>query len=316
MIEEDRAMTLGTNIQVGIAIPQIFPNGPLTMASIRDFVGRAEKLGYHSLWVQEQVLGDTAVLEPLSLLSYAAALTSTVKLGVSVLVLPLHNPVHLAKRLSSIDQMSQGRLVVGLGLGGATTMYPALGLPEEARVRRFVEGVGVIKALLETPAAQYTGRFFRLDGVAMEPKPVQKPHPPIWFGGRHPNALRRAVRLADGWMGAGSSSIADFKEQAGTVRRLLEASRRDLGAFTISKRVYIAVDRDEARAERRLREWFGSYYRNADMASKVSVWGSPAHCLETLAEIVAAGATHLLLNPVFDQKEHAEGLAAQLRLGR
>ena len=157
-----------------------------------------------------------------------------------------------------------------------------------------------------------SGEFWRFENVAMEPKPAQKPHPPLWFGAREAVALKRAARLGDGWMGAGSSSSADFVKQAELLRRFLDEAKRDPNEFPISKRVYIAVDDDRARAERRLRDWFGMRYKNADMASRVSIWGSRAECIDKLGEIVRAGAQHLLLNPVFDEMEHLELLASDV----
>ena len=149
----------------------------------------------------------------------------------------------------------------------------AFGIPLERRVRRFVEGIEVMKALWTQTTATFAGEFWTLDSISQEPKPVQQPHPPLWFGAREPAALRRAVRLGDGWMGAGSSSAADF-QAAGTKPPQFSRRRQTRPTtFSISKRVYIAVDTDKARAEARLRTWFGLRYRNADMASRVAVWG-------------------------------------------
>jgi alkanesulfonate monooxygenase SsuD/methylene tetrahydromethanopterin reductase-like flavin-dependent oxidoreductase (luciferase family) len=179
-------------------------------------------------------------------------------------------------------------------------------------MRRFVEGLQVLKALWTEPATTFTGTFWQFENVAMEPKPVQKPHPPIWFGARTAPALKRAVRHGNGWMGAGSSSTADFIKQSSLLRQFLGEAQRDPATFTISKRVYVAIDNDRDRAERRLREWFGVRYKNADMASQVSVWGSRAECLDKLGEIVQAGAQHLLLNPAFDDMEQLELLAQDI----
>ena len=110
-------MTTG-NTPCGIAIPQTFSSSPVDMQLIRKFLSKAETLEYDSLWVQEQILGDYPVLEPVSLLTYAAALTSRLRLGTSVLLTVLRNPLQLAKSLSSLDQLSQGRLTVGVGIGG------------------------------------------------------------------------------------------------------------------------------------------------------------------------------------------------------
>ncbi len=169
-----------------------------------------------------------------------------------------------------------------------------------------------MKALWTQPRASFEGEFWRFDKLPMEPKPAQQPHPPLWFGAREEVALRRAVRHGDGWMGAGSSSTADFVRQYALLRRLLDEAGRDPSTFAISKRVYLAIDDDRDRAERRLREWFGARYRSAEMAPRVSIWGSRAQCIDQLRELIRAGARHLLLNPVFDELEHLELLAREV----
>ena len=299
-------------VPVGIAMPQFFQEGPTDMELLRRWVARAEELDFDSLWTQEDITGDDPSLEPLTQLSYVAALTERVRLGVSVMVAPLRNPVQLAKALGSLDQMSHGRLTVGVGIGGRQNMYPAFGLTTDRRARRFVELLDVMKALWTEPQATYEGQFWQLDGVPMEPKPVQKPHPPLWFGGRHPDALRRAVRHGDGWMGAGSSTTATFLECVQQLNTFLEEAGRDPATFPISKRVYLAVDDNEKRAEERITTWFDNRYHNAPLGAEVSVWGSAAQCAEKLAEIVDGGAEMLMLNPMFDHMEHLEQLTEEV----
>jgi probable F420-dependent oxidoreductase len=300
------------NIPCGIAIPQSFADPSIDAGVIRQFIPRAEALGYEGLWVQEQIVGDAPILEPVTLLTYAAALTTKPHLGTSVLITVIRNPVQLAKTLASLDQLSHGRLIVGVGVGGPHVPEAVFGVPSEHRGRRFVEGLEVMKALWTQPKATMNGEYWRFENVAMEPKPAHKPHPPIWFGAREAVALKRAARLGDGWMGAGSSSTADFVKQVELLRRFLDEAKRDPNEFPISKRVYIAVDNDRARAERRLRDWFGMRYKNADMAPRVSIWGSRAECIDKLGEIVGAGARHLMLNPVFDEMEHLELFASDV----
>ncbi len=299
-------------VPVGIAMPQFFQEGPTDMELLRSWVARAEELDFESLWTQEDITGDDPSLEPLTQLSYVAALTTRARLGVSVMVAPLRNPVQLAKALGSLDQMSHGRLTVGVGIGGRQNMYPAFGLTTDRRARRFVELLDVMKALWTEPQATYEGQFWQLDGVPMEPKPVQKPHPPLWFGGRHPDALRRAVRHGDGWMGAGSSTTATFLECVQQLNTFLEEAGRDPATFPISKRVYLAVDDNEKRAEERITTWFDNRYHNAPLGAEVSVWGSAARCAEKLAEIVDGGAEMLMLNPMFDHMEHLEQLTEEV----
>jgi probable F420-dependent oxidoreductase len=299
-------------ISFGMGIPQSFDDLSAAASFLGRFLPRAEALGYEAAWVQEQILGDTPLLEPVTVITYAAALTSKLRLGTSVLITVIRNPVQLAKSLASLDQLSNGRIIVGVGVGGPHIPEAVFGVPSERRGQRFVEGLQVMKALWTQPRASMRGEFWQFADVAMEPKPAQKPHPPLWFGARDAVALRRAARLGDGWMGAGSSSSADFVKQSELLRRFLEEEKRDPEQFTISKRVYLAVDNDRARAERRLREWFGSRYKQADMASRVSIWGSRAECIDGLGDLIRAGARHLLLNPVFDEMEHLELLAGDV----
>lgn len=296
----------------GIAIPQSFAHSPIDVQLIREFLPKAEMLGYDSLWVQEQIITDSPILEPVTLLTYAAALTSKARLGTSVLLPVIRNPVQLAKSLASLDQLSQGRLTVGVGIGGRHVPEAVFGVSSEHRARRFVEALRVMKALWTQQSATVAGDFWRFENVPMEPKPVQQPHPPLWFGAREAAGLKRAVRHGDGWMGAGSTSSADFAQHVELLRRFLDEAKRDPATFPLSKRVYVAVDDNRDRAEWRLREWFALRYKNADMAPRVSIWGGRAECIDKLAALVRAGAQHLMLNPVFDEMEHLELLAHEV----
>ena len=125
-------------------------------------------------------------------------------------------------------------------------------------------------------------------------------------------ALKRAVQHGSGFIGAGSASTTDFKTLVPIALSELAETKRAPADFMIGKRVYLAVDKDRERAAKRLREWFGLYYGQADLAERVSVWGSAEECVERLREIVAAGARLLLLNPVFDMMEQMEVLASEV----
>ncbi len=299
-------------IELAVAIPQTFPDGRVEPRRIREFLARAERLGFVGAWVVEPVLGRIPSLEPVELLTWAAAHTERMRLGVAVLLTALRSPVHLAKSLGTLDHLSGGRLDVGVGLGGTTKVYPAFGLAPERRVARFVEGLRLVERLWTEPSVTFASEFFRLDAATMEPKPVQRPHPPLWFGGHHPNALRRAAEMGDAFMGAGSMSTAAFVEQVRTLHSALAAAGRDATTFGIGKRVYIALDRDRQRAERRLEEWFGAFYGRPALAAEVSVYGDAATCLEGLHRVTAGGARLLLLNPVFDELEQIEHFAEEL----
>ena len=307
-------MSADNTLLFGIGAPQVHTHLPVDLEEIRRYIERAEALGFHSLWVQEQA-GLRAVagaLEGVSMLSYAAALTRRIRLGSAVFLINLRNPIQLAKSLASLDQLSQGRLIVGVGLGGVTRLYEAYGLSPEHRVSRFVEALTLMKKLWTEENFTFEGKFWQIEKASLLPRPFQKPHPPVWFGANSPTALKRAVKHGSGFIGAGSSSSGDFKSKVQTVLSALAEAKKDSADFMIGKRVYLAVDRDRERAAKRLREWFGLFYGQADLADRVAVWGSAEECIERLKEIIAAGARLLLLNPVFNMMEQMEVLASEV----
>ena len=305
---------MADHLPCGIELPQVFFDGPVDMDHIRKFAARAETLAYDSLWLQERIVGDFPMLEPVTLLSYVAAITAKLKLGTSVILLPLRNPLQLAKAYSTLDVMSNGRAIMGVGLGGGHlgSHEDLFGYMREGRVTRFTEAVQIMKLLWTEPKANFQGRYWNFKDVSMEPKPMQQPRLPIIFGGHHENALRRAVKYADGWMGAGSSSSGSFIRESARLRDMLADAKRDPGTFHFAKRVYLAVDKDNARAERRIREWFGKRYKNADLGPKVSIWGGTTECTEKIQELVRAGAQQIVFNPMFDEMEHLEICAKEI----
>ena len=211
-----------------------------------------------------------------------------------------------------MDLMNGGRSIIGVGLGTAEKHYPPYVTPTDSRVSRFLEGLEILKAIWTKRQVTYRGRFWQFEKFDLEPKPIQNPHPPIWFGGRHPAALKRAVKHGDGWIGAGYSSISQFKEQAGLVRRYLDDAGRDPATFPIAKRVYITIDQDRARGQERMKEWFTRIYGDPDAATRVTVVGSIRECQEQLAEIISGGAQLIALNQVFDHMEHLELFAEEI----
>lgn len=301
-----------SRVRVAAGIPQAWTTGGIDRPRIRRFLERAEALGFESAWVVEQVLGTLPCLEPVELLSWAAALTSRIRLGTAVLLTPLRSPVHLAKSLATLDQLSGGRLDVGIGLGGNPKIYAAFGISAARRVARFNEGLRLMQALWTEPRVTFAGEFWQLENAALEPKPLQRPHPPLWVGAHHPDAFRRSVAWAKGFMGAGSATTATFAKEVALLRKLLTETGRDPGSIEIGKRVYVGVDRDRDRAGRRMAEYFGGFYGRAELAAEVSVWGSVDQVVAGLREVTAAGAELVMLNPVFDEVEQLEVLAAEI----
>jgi len=301
-------------MRFAISIPQIVPDGEFDPARFRAYMARAEALGFESAWTLEQTFGSIPHLSPLQTMSYAAACTERIRLGCVVFVTPLHSPVHLAKELSTLDQLSRGRIEIGVGTGGRHRMFSAFQVDPTSLVARFNEGLRLMKALWTEPRVSFDGRFWQLKDAGMEPKPFQKPHPPIWFGASHPDALRRAVRHGNGFFGAGSSTTKQFAEQVPIVRQALREAGRDAGNIRIAKRVYIAVDDDAQRARQRIAAALDRLYSyfGASGLEAVAVYGPPDACARSLREVAAAGAELILLNPLFDEAEQMERLVAEV----
>jgi probable F420-dependent oxidoreductase len=300
-------------MRFAIAIPQFYADGEFEPEQFRAYMGRAEELGFESAWTQESVLGTRAQLAPLEAMTYAAACTSRLRLGCAVFVTPLHSPVHLAKSLSTLDQLSRGRLEVGVGTGGKARPFAAFGMSPDRYVARFAEGLALMKALWTEPRVTFDGEFWQLKDAAMEPKPAQKPHPPVWFGANTEPALRRAIRLGDGFFGAGSSPTASFAAQVQIVRQALAETGREAGSFPVAKRVYIAVDDDAARARERVNEAMAQIYgQRIPSIESAAVAGTPADCVREVNAVAAAGAELILFTTVFDQPEQMERLASEV----
>src|SRR5215469_12035624 len=216
-------------MRFAIAIPQLYGDGEFDPAAFGVYLARVEELGFDSAWAQEHMLGPAPVLGPVETMTYAAACTRRLRLGCVVFVSTLYSPVHLAKSLSTLDQLSRGRIEIGVGTGGPRRPFAAFGVDPGRYVARFTEGLALMKALWTQSRVTFDGEFWQLNDAAMEPKPAQKPHPPVWFGANAEPALRRAVRLGDGFFGAGSAPTASFTSQVKIVRQALAEAGREPG---------------------------------------------------------------------------------------
>jgi len=203
-------------MKIGFALPNIGPVA--TQEAVSKVAQRAEALGYHSLWTVERLLYPVKpqtpypaspdgslpepykhVLDPLEALAFVAAQTKTITLGTSVLDMPFYNPVTLARRLTTLDFLSNGRLRVGLGLGWSKDEMDASGADMAHRGAMADEFLQVLKAIWTTDPVEFRGKYYKLPKSYIDPKPVQKPHPPIYLAAFAPPALKRVAALANGW---------------------------------------------------------------------------------------------------------------------
>jgi len=241
-------------MRIGFALPQhgdaARPEALLTIAR------RAEALGYQSLWVWERLLapvqpkapypiGDgthpeifKSVLDPLETLTFVAGHTSRVTLGTSVLILPWYNPALLGRRLSTLDVLSGGRLRVGFGVGWLPDEFEAVGVPWAERGKRADEALQVLKAIWTTDPVEFHGRYYRIPRSFIGPKPIQKPHPPIYMGAFTPAAMARIAREANGWSPVGMP-LAAIPEMFGTIKAMARDAGRDPDALEMVVRANV-----------------------------------------------------------------------------
>ncbi|HYZ55571.1 MAG TPA: LLM class flavin-dependent oxidoreductase [Streptosporangiaceae bacterium] len=301
-------------MRFAISIPQDFTDDSFDHDAFAAYLARAEELGFESAWTMEQVMGRVPRLSPLETMTYAAACTRRLRIGCSVFVSPLHIPVHLAKSIATLDQLSRGRLEVGFGTGGRGRMFPAFGITPDGLASRFTEGLRLMRVCWTEPEITFDGRFWQLDGAAMEPKPFQKPYPPVWLGGSAPAAVRRAARMADGFFGAGSTTTEQFAGQVQVLREALAEEGRDAAGFPVAKRVYITVDDDAERASDRMAAVLVRVYGETFGSTllPVAVTGPPEACVRGLREVADAGAELILLTVLSDDAAQMERLAAEV----
>jgi alkanesulfonate monooxygenase SsuD/methylene tetrahydromethanopterin reductase-like flavin-dependent oxidoreductase (luciferase family) len=303
-------------VRFSISIPQL-DYDRFDDAGMKAYLARAEELGFEGGWTMEQVVGGSPQIAPLQMLAYAAACTTRLRLGVGVLITTLHDPLQLAWALTAVDRLSHGRLEVGVGHGGNFRPFAAFGVEKATFISYFTEGIELMKAAWsDEPKVTFHGRFRDVDGLPIRPKPVQRPHPPLWIGGTAPKALARGVRLADAFLGAGSSTTAIFAKAVEIVRRELDEQGRDATRFTIGKRVYVTIDDDTARARKRVVDGLHRIYGNMKGIEDVPVSGTPDDVVRGLREVIDAGAQMILLNPVgtnvAEDREQMERLAAEV----
>ncbi|HXC27578.1 MAG TPA: LLM class flavin-dependent oxidoreductase, partial [Stellaceae bacterium] len=230
-------MALKDKIAFGMSLPHRSPD-PIDMAAVKAVAQRAESLGFRDLWVTENTLNEESMcFDPIPVLTYAAAVTSKIRVGASVVVLAVHHPAMVAHQWATLDYVSGGRAILGVGLG-REHHYRQFEVPEEGKVARFREEVALIRALWNEERVTFRGKFYNIENEVMSPRPVQKPMP-LWMGVGHPTAIKRTAELADGWMGSGGSRTAQFGQSVPILKDALMARGRDPENFPISKRIFM-----------------------------------------------------------------------------
>lgn len=268
-------------MQFGLHLPHLGRSASREV--LRGFAAAAEELGFDSLWVSDHVIvprqlasrypynetgefpfrAEAPFLDPIATLLFIAGCTERVRLGTAVLIVPYRNPVVQAKELATLDFVSGGRLVLGVGTGWMAEEFEALDVPFEHRGSRTNEYLRLITQLWSADDTSFAGRFYRLENVGFYPKPLQQPHPPIWAGGHSEPAFRRGAELCDGWLGA-NVSPDEVAAQFARVQFHARQAGRDPAALTLAARIPLRLGDDDQALARSV-----AGYRRAGVAELI-----------------------------------------------
>jgi probable F420-dependent oxidoreductase len=279
-----------TGLRIGFGLP--VSGSWATPANLATIARQAEELAFDSLWTFQRLLhpaeGDwgatyRAVQDPLTTLAYVAAITERVRLGVAVVNAPFYSPIVLAKQLTTLDQLAAGRLDVGLGLGWAAEEFAAVGVGQQRRGARLAEFVRCLQEIWAEDPVRFSGEFYQVPDALVRPKPVQRPHPPILLGGGAAQALRRAGRLADGWISASRHDLRHIGADIAVIKEAAVAAGRDADRLRFIVRAVIRpTDEPDDRPDRR------------------PLHGSIPQLRADLLELAAQGVTEAFIDLNFD----------------
>ncbi len=303
-------------VQFGVALKNftLHPEQP-NIGEILTYASRAEALGFGSAWAWDHILLGSKrafpFLESLSTLTAVAMRTTRMQMGTGVLVLPLRNPVILAKTLSTLDHISQGRIILGMAAGWYEREFEACGVPFEKRGTSFVKYVQILKRLWTEDQVDGTFDGYTFQRAVMLPKPVQQPRPPMLFGGYVDVVLRRIVRHGDGWL----TYFYSAESFGRTWRRILDLAAqhgRDPGELRNVHQLPIYVARSYEEADRGIREFIGRYFDVAPWSESTvdsAIRGTPDQCAEQLAAHLDAGLEHVVFVPYQYSLDQLEAIA-------
>lgn len=268
------------------------PQAGATVKTLLDRAEMAERLGYHSFWLVDHFwspgMPDVDLLEAVTMMSALAARTERVRIGTLVLCNSFRNPALLAKSLTTIDHISNGRLEVGLGAGWMEQEYRANGYEFPSvgtRLRQLDEGLQILKAMFTENRANFKGRYYTVTDAPNNPKPVQKPHPPIMIGGAGEKVMLRLVaKYADRWNCP--AGYRDFKKTLGVLHEHCRAVGRDPKDITVSEQLMVCIGANRAEADQK---W--EMAKGRKPFSFTAVKGTPDEVVKQLREHVSWGVT-------------------------
>lgn len=288
--------------------------GEPRVAPLLDLAKRASDLGFDSIWVGDLLLARPRH-DPLTLLAAVAARLPRVEVGTAVLLPAMRNPVLLAHQLATLDQIAEGRLIVGIGIAADVANirgeFAAAGVPFEKRIGRLLEGIRLARALWTGNPVDWNG-LWKVDRGVLAPTPYRPGGPLIWIGGSLPASLERVGRYFDGWLPI-APDAAQWQRQWQEIKEIARNAGHDPNALTGAMYVTLSVDADAGRANERLNTYLERYYSQpaATLRARQASYAGPAEGLaEWLQAYAKAGAAHLVLRFAGDHERHLEIVAA------
>ena len=269
-----------------------------------------DTLGFDSIWTGDHVAFAGPILDPLVQLAQAAALSDRLTVGTAVYLLPLRHPAPVAKQVATLDTISNGRVIFGVGIGGEFPIeFELCGVPVEERGARLSEGIRVLRSLWSGKPVSNDGRFYPFSEAAIEPPPARPGGPPIWCGGRADPALRRAGRLADGWM----SYVVDpkrYRRSLETIAAAAAEAGRALDRFGTSHLLFVRLDKDRESALEFAAKFLSVRYAMdfSRPAERYCALGEPANVAATIRAFHEAGMRHLVVSTLAPESKKAAHL--------
>lgn len=276
-----------------------------SLEAVRSTTALADRLGLDSLWVGDHIAFAIPMMDPLMQLAQAAVCSDRLTLGTAVYLLPLRHPTTVAKQVASLDRLSDGRIVFGVGIGGEfPNEYAACGVPVSERGARLSEGIEVLRKLWRGSKASHQGKFYPFNDVLMLPAPVQSGGPPIWCGGRSEAALQRTGRLADGYVSYVVTPDM-YRSALQTIAQAALETQRKIEKFDTAHLLFFRIDRDFDSAWKGATTHLSERYASdfSGPAKKYCALGRPEDVAQRIAEFKAAGVRHFILDPVSPPQE-------------
>jgi len=313
----DSTLKIGVNTMLRRTEPATGPWAP-TSAELLEVVAQVDRLGFDSFWCGDHVAFTIPLLDPITQIAQAATVSQRLTFGTAVFLLPLRHPTPVAKQIATLDHLTSGRFIFGVGIGGEFPKeYESCGVPIAERGARLSEAIEVMRRLWSGETVSYAGRFHSFKDVKMTPAPRQPGGPPIWCGGRSDPALRRAARLADGWFSYAVSPKM-FAKGLATIEAAAQEAGRSFERFGTAHLLFTHIDDSYERAlEEAAQSLSVRYAMNMRRATeRYGAIGTPAQVAEKIREFHAAGVRHLsldLVGPYERRGQQFERFAAEVK---